>query len=96
MALTKQEVTDKIEILEDGVVQIRRATRIFDDGVLVSETFKRAVLEPGQNIAAESGRVRQVCAAVWTPQVVADYQEKVAEFLKRQTAAARAAVPAGS
>ena len=47
MALTKTVVYDKIEIIGDyKAVQCREATVIKEDGVELSRSFKRHVLEP--------------------------------------------------
>jgi hypothetical protein len=53
MALTKETVIDKIEVLELGPVQVRTATRIKEDGVQLSQAFSRHVVEP----QVRSGRV---------------------------------------
>jgi hypothetical protein len=49
MALEKQTVVDLVEALESGVVQVRTATKIMDDGVEVSRAFHRHVVVPGQD-----------------------------------------------
>ena len=46
MALTKETVVDKIEVLEMGQVQVRTATRIKEDGTELSSSFHRHVLAP--------------------------------------------------
>jgi len=46
MALTKETVVDKIEILEMGQVQVRTATRVKEDGAVLSSSFHRHVVEP--------------------------------------------------
>ena len=46
MALTKETVVDKIEVLEKGHVQVRTATRVLEDGVELSSSFSRHVVEP--------------------------------------------------
>ena len=79
MALTKQPVIDKIEILEYGQVQLRQAVRVFDNGVLVGERFHRLpVLEPGQDVSTMGTRIQRICTAVWTPDVVTAYQQQKA------------------
>lgn len=71
--LTKQMMTGKIEILEDGQIQIRTDTVIADDGVEVSRLYHRHVIVPGQDVSAEDPRVQTVCQAVWTPDVIKAY-----------------------
>ena len=46
MALTKEIVVDKIEVLELGQVQVRTATRVLEDGVVLSSSFHRHVVAP--------------------------------------------------
>ena len=46
MALTKETVVDKIEVLEMGQVQVRTATRVKEDGAVLSTSFSRHVVEP--------------------------------------------------
>ena len=74
MALEKQVVVDLIETLENGCVQVRTATRILDDGVTVSSSFHRHVVAPGDDYSQEDDRVKAICSAIQTPEVVAQYQ----------------------
>jgi hypothetical protein len=74
MALTKEIVVDKIEVLENGSVQVRTCTRIMEDGNQISGTFHRHVVAPGADYSAEDARVKAICAATHTADVVALYQ----------------------
>jgi hypothetical protein len=74
MALEKQTIVDLIETLENGCVQVRTATRILDDGVAVSSSFHRHVVAPGDDYSQEDDRVKAICSAIQTPEVVAQYQ----------------------
>lgn len=74
MALSKTQVVDLIETLENGVVQVRTATRILDDDVVVSSSFHRHVIVPGDDYSQEDPRVQLICNAVHTPEVVSKYQ----------------------
>ena len=74
MALTKSTKTDRIEVLERGQLQVRTATTIDEYGVAVAESYHRHVLVPGDDTSGESQRVQDVAAAVWTAQVLADWQ----------------------
>ena len=46
MALSKETVVDKMEVLEKGQVQVRTATRVLEDGVELSSSFHRHVVVP--------------------------------------------------
>lgn len=78
MALTKEIVVDKIEILESGQIQVRRATRIKEDGVILSQSYHRHVLNPEDSLEGQDTRVVSVANTVWTPTVIAKYRSKVA------------------
>jgi hypothetical protein len=76
MALAERVTIDKIEVLEDGLIQVRQATVVEKDGAELNRAFHRWVLTPGQDITSQSARVKAVAAAVWTPEVVAAYADK--------------------
>ena len=78
MALTKETVVDKIEVLEKGQVQVRTATRVLEDGVALSSSFHRHVLAPGDDLTEQDTRVSAIATATWTPEVVTAYEEMVA------------------
>jgi len=73
MALTKEAVVDKIEVTESGHVQVRTATRIVEDGNVISQSFARHVVAPGDDYSAEDAKVQAVCAAVHTQDVIDAY-----------------------
>tara|TARA_R100000656_G_C3930965_1_gene124817 strand:+ start:426 stop:695 length:270 start_codon:yes stop_codon:yes gene_type:complete len=84
MAITKEIIADKIETLESGVVQIRTATVIKEDGTELTRTFHRHLLTPSTktggswgntDISGEDARVQAICNAVWTSSVKTAYQE---------------------
>jgi hypothetical protein len=87
MALTKEIVVDKIEVLEMGEIQVRTATKIKEDGTELSSSFHRHVLEPSTknesnawvdtDISGEDARVQAVANATWTDSVKTAYQEMV-------------------
>jgi len=72
--ITKETVVDLCEVTEGGHVQVRVATRILEDGNVISQTFHRHVVSPGQDYSAEDPKVQAICAAVHTPDVIAAYQ----------------------
>jgi len=74
MALTKETVVDKVEVLENGTVQVRTATRVLEDGVALSSSFHRHVCTPDHDCTNEDPKVQAICAAVHTEAVVAAYQ----------------------
>jgi hypothetical protein len=83
MALEKQVVVDRIEVVEVGVVQVRTATRIVEDGKVISTSYHRHTIAPGQDYSAECDKVKAICAATHTPEVVSAYQAMLAEQANR-------------
>ena len=74
MTLEKIEIVDRIEVLENGCVQVRTKTAIMEDGTQISGTFHRHVVAPGDDYSAEDAKVQAICAAVHTAEVIAAYQ----------------------
>ena len=83
MAITKETIEDKIEIVgEHKNIQIRTATVIKEDGVELTRSFHRRVLDcissekdgdtwthTDTNVSAESAEVQGIATAVWTTTV---------------------------
>ena len=80
MALTERFENDKIEIVgQYKAVQVRRADIIERDGVEVTRSFHRRVLQPGTlgegnvlvdtDLSSEDTDVQAICTAVWTDAV---------------------------
>ena len=84
MALTKETIVDKIEVLEMGQVQVRTATRVLEDGTQLSQSYHRHVVVPSvktddtwgdTDISGEDARVQAVATATWTDEVKTAFQE---------------------
>tara|TARA_Y100000385_G_scaffold121692_1_gene126485 strand:- start:233 stop:442 length:210 start_codon:yes stop_codon:yes gene_type:complete len=68
MALTKEVVADKIEVVEAGgntVVQVRTATRVLEDGEVISSSYHRHVIQSGDDYSSEPANVQAICNAVF-------------------------------
>jgi hypothetical protein len=84
MALTETQENDKIEVVNKWNVGVRKATVIKKDGVELTRTFHRHVLQPGEldasdnlvdtDISGEDADVQAIANAAWTTQVKADYK----------------------
>ena len=72
--LEKIVSADLIEVIENGCIQVRTKTAIMEDGKQISGTFHRHVVAPGDDYSAEDARVKAICAAMHTPQVIAAYK----------------------
>ena len=78
MSLSKESVIDQITVTENGAILYRQATRILEDGEEISKKYHRWSLYPGQDLADAPANVVAICNVVWTPEVIAAYQAKIA------------------
>ena len=74
MALTEKIEIDRIEVVGDWNIQVRRATTIEKDGVFVSKTFHRWVLNPDSDISNQEQKVKDICNTAWTQEVKDAYE----------------------
>ena len=86
MAITKEIVVDKIEVLEMGQVQVRTPTKIIEDGTELNRSFHRHSVVPSvkngdtwedTDISSEDARVQAICTATWTDSVKTAYQTMI-------------------
>jgi predicted transcriptional regulator len=79
MALTKQKVQDKIEIVSAFKhIQIRYSNQIVEDGNVISQSYERTVVSCGDYDAADQHNVRGIADAIWNADLIAAYQEQIA------------------
>lgn len=77
MALTKQTVIDKIEIVgQYNHIQVREAIQVLEDGQVISQSYHRYVVAPGET--STDPKVSAVIAAVHTQDIIDAYQAHLA------------------
>ena len=77
MAITKRTEQDKIEVVgTHKMIQVRTATIIEEDGVEISRSFSRHVVEPDSDISGESADVKAMVAQFHTDAVKAAYKKE--------------------
>lgn len=86
MSLSETKTTDKIEVTETNVIQVREAIRIWRDGVVVAQNYHRFTVVPGQDTTGMDPKVIAVCAVIHTPEVIAAYEAQQASGLAAQQA----------
>ena len=72
--LEKVTAVDRIEVVENGCVQVRTKTTIKEDGAEIGSKFHRQVVVPGDDYSAEDTRVQAICAATHTADVIEAYK----------------------
>jgi len=79
MPLTKQTVTDKIEIVgQFNHVQVREAIQVLEDGNVISQSYHRYVVSPLDDTTDKDPKVQAVAAAVHTQEVKDAYTAHLA------------------
>lgn len=63
--LEKKIIIDLITVTESNAVQVRQATQIVEDGNVLSETFSRWGVSPGDDLSEQDAKVQAICNAVW-------------------------------
>jgi len=77
MALIKQTITDKIEIVgQYNHIQVREAIQVLEDGNVISQSYHRYVVAPGET--STDPKVTAVISAVHTQDVINAYQTHLA------------------
>ena len=76
--ITKETVVDQITLTENGIVLYREATRIIEDGKVLTQTYHRTSLTPGQDLEGQPANVVAIAQVAWTPEVIAAYQAQQA------------------
>lgn len=79
MAITKKKLIDQIVVSEGGIVLVREATVIEEDGAELSRKYHRSSFNPGADVSAMPENVQAICKAAWTPEVVAAHKSKFQE-----------------
>lgn len=72
--LTKETKIDKIEIIDNGIVQVRKTTSIYEDGIELSSTYERSSFAPSQDVSNEDKKVQDICNLVWTKEIILAYK----------------------
>jgi uncharacterized hydantoinase/oxoprolinase family protein len=80
--LEKKVVIDKIEVLEDGHIQVRQKTSVLEDGKELSYNYHRWVLSPDvseETLNKQEKKVKDIAGVVLTKEVKDAYKAKKAE-----------------
>lgn len=80
MALSEQTIIGHIGITASGNVEVREDYQILKDGEVVSTTYHRYVLSPGDDLAGKPAEVVAHANVAFTPEkVAAKAAQKAAE-----------------
>ncbi len=83
MAIIKSTAVDQITVIENGTVLYREVTQVVEDGNEIAKTYHRTSLTPGQDLTGRPANVVAICNTAWTPEVIAAYQQAMADALQQ-------------
>jgi len=73
-----EKVEYKLEIIPPwSVIQCRRADIVLKDDVEIARGYHRCVYSPGDDISGACQEVQAVAAALWTPELIQEYQNHI-------------------
>lgn len=85
MAYTEQIVLTQF-INAHKEIEVCRKTITSKDGVVIAQTDHWDVYAPGADVSGEDATVQAIAAAIWTPEVLADYATWKAQIAAEQAA----------
>jgi len=77
MSLDKQVLIDRIEVVENGTVQVRQATIITENGNQISRTYHRWCIAPNEDYSTQEQQVQDICKITHTAEVIAAYKAQL-------------------
>ena len=90
MAFAQPIYTEKesyqVEVTENGHVQVRKATRVYKDGVEIAKTYHRHVLAPDtseETLNEQVDKVKAIAEAAWTKEIKDAYEKQKLEQLEK-------------
>ena len=80
MTIEKTKTIDKIEVVGDYKhIHVRERTYIVEDGNILSSTYHRWVIAPGQDYSNEHADVQAMCQQFHTQEIIDSYNTMLAE-----------------
>jgi len=73
--MLSKKVSFDHQILEDGQIQVRRITRIMEDGKELSKAYHRHCVDPTSDLAKEDDRTKLITGVLYTPAFIEEFIE---------------------
>jgi hypothetical protein len=81
MTIEKIKTIDKIEIVGDYKhIQVRERTDIVEDGNVISSSYHRWVIAPGQDYSNEHSDVQAICKQFHTQELIDAFNEALSNI----------------
>ena len=80
MSLTKTITIDSINVVgELKTILVRKVTKVMDGETLIAKSNHRSSYQPDTDVSTLPSEVQAIANAVWTNEVIAAYNEQIAE-----------------
>lgn len=77
--MLEKKITFDHFVTESGHIEIRRITRILEDGKEIGKSYHRHVVIPVDNVDNEDDRTKLIANAIYTPEFITEYEKKIKE-----------------
>jgi hypothetical protein len=77
--MLEKKITFDQSITEDGCMQVRKITRIMEDGIEIGKQYHRHVINPGDDFTNEDERTKKIAQVIHTAKTIKDYKDKIKE-----------------
>jgi hypothetical protein len=77
--LQKTQLVDSVTVDINGVLSIREVAVVTEDGAELARSYHRTALPPGAELSGHDPKVIAIANAVWTPEVIQAYQDRLSE-----------------
>ncbi len=72
--LTERTILNGYSVLADKAIRVSYLNQILRGEVVISSLPFEELLIPGQDVKDRGAEIQAVCAAIWTPEVIAAYR----------------------
>jgi len=77
--MLEKKVTFDQQIDENGIIHVRRITRVFEDGKELSKSYHRTTVTPKDDVTNKDDRTKKIANAIYTPEFITEYEAKIKE-----------------
>lgn len=74
--IDKQETYSEIQLLESGEIQLRKTTKLVEDGNILSQSHHRLVLNPGDDVSDLPDHIQDISTIFWTDEMIEAFRDK--------------------
>lgn len=78
--MVEKKISFDHSITEQGSINIRKITRIFEDGVEISKAYHRHIVSPGDDVSNEDERTKLIAGVIHTKEIIEKFKTSEEEL----------------